>query len=88
VWLGRQRAQLYVDGALAASTALTDAQNGPMTNTDGEVDAIVIGAGIVGSNGALSNEIVGAIDEVSYYDAALTAAQITAIYNAPGGTCH
>jgi hypothetical protein len=81
-------AQLYVDGALAASAPLTDAQNGPMTNTDGEVDPIVIGAGIVGSNGALSNELVGAIDEVSYYNAALTAAQIMAIYNAPEGTCH
>ena len=79
---------LFVDGQLAASAALADVDNGPMTNLDGEVDPISVGAGITGGTSTLNGFFTGGIDEVAYYSAALTPAQIAAIYAAPQGECH
>jgi len=81
-------ALLYVDGQLAASTALAMVDNGPMSNLDGEVDPITLGAGIFGGASTLQSFFGGAIDEVAYYSQALTASEIAAIYAAPDGECH
>jgi hypothetical protein len=79
---------LYVDGALGASINITPLQAGPMTNKDHEVDLITIGGSIAAGTNTITSYWGGAIDEVSYYSTALTAQQVTAIYNAPDGECH
>lgn len=78
---------LYVDGALAVSANLTQAQNGAMTNSDGETDLIAIGASPSAGTTGFTPTFTGAVDEVAYYSDALTAQQIGAIYAAPQGEC-
>lgn len=79
---------LYVDGALAVSDPLSGHQLDPMTNTDGEVDAVTIGASRVGNAITYTDYLSGAVDEVAYFNAAISADQVSAIYAAPDGECH
>ena len=43
--------------------------------------------GVTGGATTYESLFVGLIDEVAIYHSALTAAQVTAIYNAPDGKC-
>jgi hypothetical protein len=79
---------LYVDGALAVSSNLPADEQGPMTNTDGETDPVVIGGAQIAGAATFGGFFGGAVDEVSYYAAALTASEVAAIYRAPEGECH
>jgi hypothetical protein len=81
-------ARLYIDGVLRATTSLSVEEMGPMTNTDGSEDLVVIGGQIVGGTNSLVDLHGGAIDEVSYYAIALSQSQVAAIYAAPDGVCH
>ena len=78
VWTGTQL-QIYLDGAL--QSAMT--QTAPPVNNS---RAVEIGAAWGG--GATTRYFHGSIDEVSYYDTALTAGQISGIYGAgAAGKC-
>lgn len=79
---------LYVDGAVGVASNLTAVQLGPMTNTDGETDPVLIGSQVTGGTNNFGAFFNGAIDEVSYYSSALTAQQVMDIYTAPLGECH
>lgn len=78
---------LYVDGALAVTTPLSDAQLGALTNTDGEIDPVVIGGATISNATGYEHFLAGAIDEVAYFSSALTAEEVQAIYAAPDGEC-
>jgi hypothetical protein len=79
---------LYVDGALAVSTPLSGHQLDPMSNSDGEVDPVTIGASRIANATTYVDYLRGAIDEVAYFSAAISADQVKAIYDAPDGECH
>jgi hypothetical protein len=79
---------MYVDGALAATTAITGTDLGALTNADSEADPITIGAGTVGGTNNHQSFFTGSIDEISYYGVALTATDVARIYAAPEGECH
>ncbi len=81
-------ALLYVDGALAVTVSLPTDETGAMTNTDGSLDPIYLGADVAGGGNTLSAFFTGALDDIAYYAAALTPAEIAAIYAAPQGECH
>ena len=86
---------LYVDGALAASTPLNAGTDGPMHNDDGMPDALYIGAikraGNQYAAGGVANMegfFLGMIDEVEYFNRALTPGEIASIRNADAaGKC-
>jgi hypothetical protein len=80
------KALLYIDGALNTSADLNDEAVGPLANDDGDDDPITIGAHVVGGQTALDNEFTGLIDEVGFYDTALSAAEMATIASlAPSG---
>jgi hypothetical protein len=81
-------ATLYVDGALGVASNLTAVELGVMSNLDGETDPVLIGSEVTGGTNTYNAFFSGAIDEVSYYSAALTAQQVNDIYTAPLGECH
>ncbi|MFN2576660.1 MAG: LamG-like jellyroll fold domain-containing protein [Pyrinomonadaceae bacterium] len=74
---------LYLDGNIEVSATLTS--TGTLTNTDGEADPVTIGA-IIQNNfdgcGCPTQFFSGTIDEVEYFDRALTAQEIAAIADA------
>lgn len=79
--------ELYLDGAFAVSGNLDQVHNGPLTNNDGETDPVVIaGSGTAGA-ATYTPTFTGAIDEVAFYTASLTAQQIAGLYSAPDGEC-
>jgi len=78
---------LYVDGTLAVSMPLSDAQLDPLSNTDGEIDPVVIGASTVSNAPGYEHFLGGAIDDVAYFSSALTSDEVQAIYTAPDGEC-
>ena len=63
---------VYVDGALSGSMDLTADMDGPIVNADGDNDPVVIGAHITGGTSNLEQFFNGAIDEVGFYDTALS----------------
>jgi concanavalin A-like lectin/glucanase superfamily protein len=78
---------LYVDGAVASSLPISGHQLDPLANTDGEVDPVTIGASRATSANGYIDYLRGSVDDVAYYNAALTIEQIQAIYAAPDGEC-
>jgi hypothetical protein len=80
--------QLYVDGSLANQISISGNFTTPLENSDGASDPLTIGAGTVDNSATQRFWITGSIDEVAYYDAALSADEIAAIYAAPDGICH
>jgi len=72
--------RLYVDGNLDARAPLNAGGDGAITNDDGEPDPLLIGASFVGGTNIKTNFFAGTIDEVDYYNRALTAADIQAIF--------
>lgn len=85
--LAASQAILYIDGEVAALNTLTDIQRGVLSNRDGETDPVVIGASPIAGAPGFRDFRTGAIDEVAYFTAALTAAEVQAIYAAPDGEC-
>jgi hypothetical protein len=79
---------LYVDGQLTVSRPLSGHQLDPMSNADGEVDPVTIGAVRKTAMTDYIDYLRGAVDEVAYYNAAISADEIQAIFNAPDGECH
>jgi len=71
-----QTVQFYVDGNLSSSTAISSVANG-----DGNSNLLV------GANSYLpyGNYFTGAIDEVRVYNQALTASQLSVVYQLSGG---
>ena len=79
---------LYVDGVLSTSMALTQSQIGAMSDLDANLDQVIIGAApTTGSATALDTFFPGAVDDVAFYNRALSADEIAGIYNAPEGIC-
>lgn len=78
---------LYLDGALAVAMPLSDAQLGLLSNTDGEVDPVVLGASTISNVTEYEHFLAGAIDEVAYFSSALTAEEVQSIFAAPDGEC-
>jgi Concanavalin A-like lectin/glucanases superfamily/Protein of unknown function (DUF642) len=75
---------LYLDGAVESSATLT--VTGALKDDDGEPDPITIGAQIENSSGGGCGcpifPFSGVIDEVEYFNRALSAGEVLAIYNA------
>ena len=78
---------LYVDGTAVGSQALNSVDNGAMTNNDGEVDPITIGAQGVATQPSYAPNFNGWIDEVAYFGDALTPQQVADMYGLPQGLC-
>ena len=81
-------AKLYVNGVLvpqsfSVSTDVTEWFN----NLDG-IDVGQIGLSSIGGAGAFSEEFVGGISDVKYYDVALTAAELLADFNGVNKTAN
>ncbi len=68
-WDKDGNAKLYLDGTLKATTAISGTFSGNFS------------AASIGSNAESSNYWIGNIDEVSIYNAELTAANVTTLYN-------
>jgi hypothetical protein len=80
---------LYVDGVDAGEQDISGSSFlGAMTNIDMMSDPITIGAAGVAFMTTYQSFLPGAIDEVAYYDSAITATQAAAIYAARDGVCH
>ncbi len=78
--------QLYVDGVVDASAPLT--VTGTIKDDDGEPDPFTIGALIQGGTNQPTALFLGEVDEVEYFNRALTASEIQAIVNADSaGKC-
>lgn len=82
-----QSATMYVDGVSVATITPAAAAFGAMTDDDSSPDPVTIGAAAVAGNTTYESRFVGQLDEVAIYHSALTAAEVTAIYNAPEGKC-
>jgi hypothetical protein len=80
------KARLYVDRA-AMSIDLPADQAQRFANTDEEQDPAVIGGEYGAGTSTVSVLFTGLIDEVSFYDAALTSSQVTELFEAPAGKC-
>jgi hypothetical protein len=77
---------MYVDGAVEANALLT--VTGTIKDDDGEPDPFTIGAVIQGGTINPVALFPGQIDEVEYFNRALSGAEIQAIYNAgSAGKC-
>ena len=78
--------QLYVDGVVDASAPLT--VTGTIKDDDGELDPFTIGAIIEGGTNHPAQLFAGEVDEVEYFNRALSASEIQAIVNADSaGKC-
>jgi len=79
--------RLHVDGAVAATRAISGGDLGAMGNVDGVADPVTIGAYQRSGTDLFEGLFAGAIDDAAYYTSALTDQQIAAIYAAPDGEC-
>jgi hypothetical protein len=86
--VGAGEVRLYVDGELAETTEIAGADLGALVDTDGASDPVTIGAGRTVGSETLAAFLLGAIDEVAYYETAIGDAEVAAIYAAPDGICH
>lgn len=82
-----KRITLFVDGVVGATSAPGDAFFTSMTSDDGRPDPVMIGATRQFGGDGFFFFFSGAIDEPAYYDAALSAADVTTIFTAPDGVC-
>lgn len=78
---------LYVDGTLAVANTIGGGDLSPITNVDGDSDPLTLGAARTAGNNPNCCYLLGAIDEVAYYERALTAPQVAAIHAALDGIC-
>lgn len=73
---------LYVDGRLAVATPLDPATSGNIIDDDGEADPILIGATIQAGTQARQAFFTGLIDEVAFFNRALSAKDISQLWSA------
>jgi Bacterial Ig domain/Concanavalin A-like lectin/glucanases superfamily len=78
--VGAGELSLYVDGALSTAAALDVSADGPLANSDGDADPTVVGAHILGGTSNLEQFLTGRIDELGFYDTALSADDVAALY--------
>jgi concanavalin A-like lectin/glucanase superfamily protein/putative metal-binding protein len=71
---------LYVDGLRVMSNPLTSSADGFIGDSDGEPDPLILGAQVIGGTTSLTDFFSGALDEVMYFNCALSAAEVHAIY--------
>jgi hypothetical protein len=81
------RLLLYVDGVQIKSMPLTQSQIGAMSDLDANLDYVIMGASPNASSMVINMFFPGALDDVAYYDRALTPADVTALYEKPDGAC-
>lgn len=81
------KAILYVDGIEKVTANLDANQLMAMSDGDTNSDFTTVGMGQVAGQTTFENHFNGAIDDVAIYTRALTAAEVSAIYNAPDGVC-
>jgi hypothetical protein len=82
------QARLYVDGAVAATKAISGPDLGAMGNVDNAADPVTIGARLRSGTGKPEGFFTGDVDDVAYFTSALTDGEVAAIYAAPDGECH
>jgi len=78
---------IYVDDHAADTSAISGEALTALQNGDAESDPMVIGAYEAGGATTLNQFDSGLIDEVAVLHHALTAAEVLAIFNSPGGIC-
>jgi hypothetical protein len=81
--IGSNQMLLYLDGVVEVSATLT--VTGVLKDDDGEPDPVTIGTTIQNSSvgcGCPINSFAGVIDEVEYFNRALSAGEVLVIYNA------
>jgi len=74
--------RIYLDGALDASAALV--ATGAIKDDDGEADPFLIGAAFIGGQTTKHNFFSGLIDEVQFYNRALSESEIQALSDTDG----
>ncbi len=80
--------RIYVDGVLDASAVLNAGSDGAIQDNDGEADPLLLGGFFNGGTTTLRDAFTGLIDEVEYFNRALSASEIQAIYAAgSAGKC-
>lgn len=79
--------RLYIDGALSVAWDFPRFDFGPLRDTDGEVDPVVIGAVAQAGAPGVTDYFTGAIDDAAYYDRALSALEVWQLDVAPDGAC-
>jgi streptogramin lyase len=75
---------VYVDGALDARVALNADADGPLADDEGDSDPLTIGADIVDGATGTRLPFSGQLDEVTYYDRALSACEVTNMFRNGG----
>lgn len=75
---------VYVDGTLDARATLNADADGPLADDEGDEDALTIGADI--ADGALGTRLPfsGQLDEVTYYDRALSLCDVATLFRSGG----
>ena len=76
---------LYVDGALDARAPLSTDADGPLTDDAGDADPLTFGAGIADGVPGIELPFAGQLDEVTSYARALSACDVTALFQAGSG---
>jgi hypothetical protein len=75
---------VYVDGALDARVALNADADGPLADDEGDSDPLTIGADIIDGATGTRLAFAGQIDEVTYYGRALSACDVTSLFQNGG----
>lgn len=78
---------LYVDGALAVTANLDTANDGTISNTDGETDLIAVASSPTAGAATFTPNFNGAADELAHYNGALSPTEVMAHYTATDGIC-
>jgi streptogramin lyase len=76
---------VYVDGAFDARVVLNADADGPLADDEGEGDPLTIGADIVDGAAGTRLPFSGQLDEVTYFGRALSACEVTNLFQGGGG---
>ena len=72
----------YVDGQLAASVGADAGIEGPLNDDDGSADPVIFGASRTAASSTFEKHLEGLVDELTYYDGALSDDDIAALHRA------
>jgi sugar lactone lactonase YvrE len=75
---------VYVDGALDARVSLNADADGPLADDEGDSDPLTIGADILDGATGTRGPFAGQLDEVTYYDRALSSCEVSSLFGAGG----
>jgi hypothetical protein len=76
---------VYVDGALDTRGALGADADGVLADDEGDSDPLTIGADILDAASLTTLPFAGQLDEVTFYDRALSTCEVTALFVSGGG---